>query len=322
MKEQINADWLALAADACSDAGIAWQTIEPLTTMAQRFEGSAEFRNNTVLRIDNRLILKLYGPTQRRAYHIERAVLGTLAEHDYFPAPRLVAAAHRPGALPYLFMTALQGDAPARFWSGYTVDERLELATQIGSLTRNLHHLPVDALARVEEEQGDAELEITRQQAQRIAEIDASTRLTSYQREQLIRFVTFTGHTFFDEPPVLTHADLSHAHIFVARSDSAPQVTGFIDWGEAMIGPAAWDIAGHWFWTFSRDRSAMNAFLATYYPTDRPARLARRCLATLFYTYSMHLLWPEFTEQPWQSDDSIRELTERFFPPDVFGPAD
>ena len=96
MKERMSADWTALAADACSDAGIAWKTVEPLTTMEQRFEEGEEFRNNTVLRIDDRLILKLYGPTQQRAYHVERAVLGTIADYGQFPAPRLVAAAQRP----------------------------------------------------------------------------------------------------------------------------------------------------------------------------------------------------------------------------------
>lgn len=321
MKERMSADWPALAADACSDAGIAWKAIEPLTTMEQRFEEGEEFRNNTVLRIDDRLILKLYGPTQQRAYHVERAVLGTIADYGQFPAPRLVAAAQRPDTLPYLFMTALDGEDPDRFWNGFTVDERLELAAELGALTRELHGLPTDDLAAVEANHGGAELEISRQQAERIAEIKASTGFTSWQREQFVHFVTATGHRFFDEPPVLTHADLSHAHIFVARSESVPHVTGFIDWGEAMVGPAAWDIVCHWFWTFSGDRTAMRECLAAYYPDGRPDRLARRCLAALFYTYSMQLLWPEFAERPLKTDDPIREMSARFFPPDVFGPA-
>lgn len=37
MKEKFTADWLALAAEACADAGVAWQRIEPIQTMEQRF---------------------------------------------------------------------------------------------------------------------------------------------------------------------------------------------------------------------------------------------------------------------------------------------
>ena len=55
-------------------------------------------------------------------------MLGTIADDGDFPAPRLVAAARRPDTLPYLFMTALEGEAPDRSWTGYTAVERLGLA--------------------------------------------------------------------------------------------------------------------------------------------------------------------------------------------------
>ena len=54
---------------------------------------------------------QLFGPTQRRAFHVEQAVLQTLADHAHFPAPRLVAA-ERPDSFPYSIMTAVGGAAP------------------------------------------------------------------------------------------------------------------------------------------------------------------------------------------------------------------
>lgn len=42
-----------------------------------------------MLRIDDRLILKLFGPTQKKAFHVEQAVLQTLAHQARFAAPRL-----------------------------------------------------------------------------------------------------------------------------------------------------------------------------------------------------------------------------------------
>ncbi|MCO5182959.1 MAG: aminoglycoside phosphotransferase family protein [Anaerolineae bacterium] len=322
MKNKVSADWLALAADACADAGIDWKKIEPIRTMEQQFEDSTAYHNNTVLRIDDRLILKLFGPTQRRAFHVEQAVLQTLADHAHFPAPRLVAAAERPDSFPYSIMTAVGGAAPDRDWTGYLDSEKLSLAAEIGSLTRKLHNLPLDELTAVEAEQGGAESEIALEQTKRIAEIKTTSALTTMQRDRFLRFVSEEGHTFFDEPPVLTHADLSHAHIFVARREGTPQVTGFIDWGEALIGPATWDIAAHWFWSYTFDRPMMQACLAAYYPDGLPERLARRCLATIFYTFSMQLMWPHIVAEPLVTDDPIREMTERVFAPAIFGAPD
>lgn len=322
MKEKIAADWLALAADACTDAGIRWKTIKPIQTMEQQFEESSHFHNNTVLRVDDRMILKLFGPTQHKAFHVEQAVLKTLAEHARFAAPRLVAAAARPGTFPYTLMTIIDGEPPDRDWTGYTDAEKLSLASQLGTITRALHELPLDKLAAVEARQDGAEVEIAAQQADRTVEIEATTHFTTRQRSQLLRFVTGEGHTFFDQPPVLTHADLSHAHLFVARHQGIPHVTGFIDWGGALIGPAAWDIAAHWCWSFTFDRPMMQALLTSYYRNGLPDRLARRCLATFFYTFSMQLLWPYVFDRPFQSDDPIREATERLFPPEVFGSPD
>ena len=322
MEQKVSADWLALAAEACADAGIRWRSIAPITAMDQQFEDSTHYRNNTVLNIDTQYVLKLFGPLQQRAYHVERAVLQTLVEHGKFPASRLVAAAETVLPFPYLFMTRVDGEAPDRYWTGYSVREKLALATELGVITRQLHQLPTNELAVVEAQRGGAAQEIALQQADRIREIEDAGRWTRGQRDQIIRFVTEEGHQFFDKPPVLTHADLSHAHIFVARQAGVPAVTGFVDWGGALVGPAEWDIAGHWFWTFSTDGPAMRRLLAAYYPDGKPERLARRCLATLFYTFSMHLLWPEFAERIPQTDDIVREMTELYFPPEIFGSPD
>jgi hypothetical protein len=56
---------------------------------------------------------------------------------------------------------------------------------------------------------------------------------------------------------------------------------------------------------------------------DPPERFARRCLAALLHTYSMSLLWPVFVAREGNSSKSIvRDMTEFFYPPDVFGPPD
>ncbi len=118
-------------------------------------------------------------------------------------------------------------------------------------------------------------------------------------------------------------ASLAHNHIYLAKDSGDWQVTGIIDWGEAMLGPAEWDIAYLWFWTFSCNQAAMHECLQTLYADHpRPSRFARRCMAATLYTSSMSLLWPHFAKHTYTTESIEREMTAFFFPPDVFGPPD
>jgi len=108
-------------------------------------------------------------------------------------------------------------------------------------------------------------------------------------------------------------------------------VTGIIDWVDAVLGPAEWDIVCLWHWTFNGvwcntfgpEWEAMQACLRTLFADDHPPeRFARRCLAAHLHTPWMKLLWPNFVAQEGGSQDIVRDLTEYLFTPDVFGPSD
>ena len=160
-------------------------------------------------------------------------------------------------------------------------------------------------------------------QAERIAEIEATETLSARQRDALRLYLLGEALQFLDEPPVLTHSDFSHAHIYLAREAGTIMITGFIDWAEAMLGPAEWDIAFHWFWTLNQDHEAMRECLKAFYPDGRlPERFAQRCLSTHLYSYSMGELWPYFAKNVGKSESIVREMTAFFFPPDVFGSPD
>lgn len=135
--------------------------------------------------------------------------------------------------------------------------------------------------------------------------------------------ITGTTQEFLNEPPVLTHSDFSQAHVYIARETDAVKVLGIIDWAEAMLGPPEWDIAFHWFWSFTRDREAMRAGPKAFYPDEQfPERFARRCLRTHPYSFSMGELWPCFAGRVEDSESIVRQMTAFLFPADVFGSPD
>jgi hygromycin-B 7''-O-kinase len=320
MKYMGSENWTELAVAACDHAGVDCGSIEAITTWDQKFVDGDGYRNNAVFRIGGRRCLKIYGPTSQRQFHVERAALQTLADHNGIPAPRFVAGGERAQGRPYLIMTEIPGSSAEAIWDQLPRSDQLVVAREIGAITAAIHRLPQDELAAVEEQFGGRREEIARQQAERIAEIEAAGALSARQRDELMHFVRGEALEFINAPPVLTHYDFSHAHIFLARENDTSKVTGFIDWGEAMLGPPEWDIAYHWFWTFSGDREAMAQCLQAYYADNhRPEQLAWRCLATHLYTFSMGLLWPSFAKDAGGTGSIVHEMVESFFPAAVFG---
>jgi hygromycin-B 7''-O-kinase len=238
------------------------------------------------------------------------------------PVPRLIAAGTIVNA-PYIIMSEVGGKTLQHSWADLSSVELRTIAGEIGSITAQLHGQPQDKLAAVEAKFG-GRVEICREmEANRSAEIEANANFSTRHKDELLEFLHGEARDFLDTPPVLTHSDLSHAHIYIARTNHHPAVSGVIDWAEAMLGPAEWDTSFHWFWTFSQDKPTMQACLNSYYRDgSRPDQLARRCFATHLYTYSMQEVWDYFTKTVSDSEAIVRAMISTLFPPDVFGAPD
>lgn len=291
---------------------------------------------NAVFRLDGQRYLKLYHRNAGRQFPIERCALLALAAGG-IPAPRLLAAAERTGAPSYVIVTAIPGASAEHTWGDLSRSEQLALARSFGAVTRACQQLPPGDLAAVERQVGGGRDSIAFEREQRLAEIVAAPTLPearrtlfdplpSASREDLIQFIYGEARDYCAAQPVFNHADLSHAHVFISNTTGAWALSGVIDWAEAMLVPAEWDITFLWFWTFTRDREAMRACLEAYFDGARPpARYARRCLAATLHSYQWvevwHSLRDEFAREQ-RSGPWVRQMTAFLFPPEVFGEPD
>jgi aminoglycoside phosphotransferase (APT) family kinase protein len=217
-------------------------------------------------------------------------------------------------------------------WEHVPRAEQLAIARSLGTITAAIHRLPQQALAAVERRFGGRDEHIIApERAKRVAEIEATDRLSVRQRDDLLRFLHEEAREHLDGLQKVAHFDLAHNHIYLSRATRAWQVAGIIDWAEAVLGPPEWDVVYLWHWTFTaiwhgrltRDREAMRACLGTLFADHHPPeRFARRCLAALLHTPSMSLLWPYFAARENGARDVVRDMTAYFFPSDVFGPPD
>jgi hypothetical protein len=320
--------WMALAAAACDHAGIRSSSLEIVGTWQNN-------HRNLVCRLDAQHYLKLYTREPRRQFHAERCALQVMAEHG-LPAPRLRAAASPDGLPPYIVTTAVTGASAEHAWGNLSRTEQLILAHEFGVITAAYHQLPQQQFAVVEDEVGGGHESIAFERKQRLAEIEAGPFLSESQRtlyeslpanrDTLIHFISSESPEHFKGPVVFSHCDLSHAHIFVSDTTGYWHVSGVIDWAETMLVPAEWDLTFHWFWTFTRDRDAMKAFLKAYFNSiPPPDRFARRCFAAYLHTYDWVALWNalrnEFIYKP-NAGTLERQMTEFLFPPEVFGSPD
>ena len=319
--------WVDIAAAVCNHAGLEYDSIETLTTWDQ------EHNENALYRLDGERILKVYGPPVDWRFYTERAILRILAEHPAILGPQIVAAGERPGELPYLAMTAVAGAEMEEVWTRMTHTEQLAIARSVGTIIAAIHRLPQEELAAVERQsRGRNQQIIKREEARRSAElIEETETLSVQQRDALLFFLHEEAPQHLSGPPVITHFDLSHHHVYLSQEMGTWQVTGIIDWADAVLGPPEWDIVCLWHWTFNGvwqdtftpEWEAMQVCLqAIFGEQELPQRFARRCLAAHLHTPWMSLLWPRFVAQVGSTQNVVRALTAYLFTPDVFGPPD
>jgi hygromycin-B 7''-O-kinase len=276
-----------------------------------------------VYRLAGRQYLKVFGPTVERQFHVERAVLRTIEHDRAIPAPRIVAEGEVGDGLPYLILTEIPGSTAEVVWDNLSRSEQLALARDFGTISAAIHRLPQQALAAVEQQFGGRREHIQAAQARLSAQIEATTTLSTQRCHEMIRFLEGEAWTYLNGLPKLAHCELAHNHLYLSQESGTWQVTGFIDWADAMIGPPEWDVTFLWFWTFTRDQEAMQHCLQTLYADGQPpAQFARRCLAAILHTHSGPGLWAEFAASDNGSKPIEQAMTEYLFPPTLFGPPD
>ncbi len=312
-------DWIELASEVCAHAGIRHASLEIVRTW--------EHAQNAVYRLDGERYLKLYRHEAQRQFAVERCALQVL-ERAGLPAPRLLAAAWTPDLPPCVLSSGVAGTALEDAWPALDRADRLAMARELGALTAAIHRLPLAELARVEDEVGSGREAIERERSRRSAEIEGFRALSDAQRAELRRFLDEEARAYLDTPPVFGHCDLSHAHVFAARTAERWRVSAVIDWAEASIVTPEWDLAYLWFWTLNQDRDAMRALLAEgfYRDTSPPDRLARRCYAAVLHTDQWPLLWhhlrPARARHEFGPGPMVPQVTAFLFPPEIFGAAD
>ena len=155
------------------------------------------------------------------------------------------------------------------------------IARQLGSFLGKLHAFPVDRATKagVREETSTA----THRRDKSIEESDRITDLP-VDADRLRHYLERNAPPPLDGVPKLVHNDLWAEHILI--DPRSGEVSGIIDWGDAVIGDPAVDFAGLYTWR----ETLLEAVLEHYSGAHIPDAISRaRYLATCLAVHNISL---------------------------------
>ena len=226
---------------------------------------------NAVFRLDEAYVVKVIPPFWQRDAQREAAALSWVHERLPVTTPTLLAAGEWNG-WHYLVEPYLSGQVLRDVWPQLTEAQRVDLATQHGTIMAALHNLPIkqapgaldfDWQAMISEQLAVCATEMGKANVPALLLADLDAYLAAQQAAVL-------EHT----PTVLLHGDLNFLNLLVDMQQGHWQITALIDWSDAKVGPIAHEWISPGVHMYRGDRAPLHALYAAYAQDHALARTA------------------------------------------------
>ena len=176
--------------------------------------------------------VKLFSPFWGEDFVPERLVLRQLSGRFDLPTPQLVAEG-RIEDWPYIIVTAVDGVPLYKVWHSMGVADRERIAARCGELMASLHSTQTEGLEAIAVDWPDFVERQIQDCIDRLIRADVSERWIRSALEFLDDLPPLFEPGF---QPVLLSADVTDEHILVSERQGRWELTGFIDFGDAMLG--------------------------------------------------------------------------------------
>jgi hygromycin-B 7''-O-kinase len=188
--------------------------------------------SNVLFWVDHNRLIKLFPPLWADDCAREALVLSALANQSGFEVPRVHFSGEVEG-WPYLVLSRLSGVSLDMIWEGLNPADRERIAVGLGSMMAELHRTPTNDLSELGPDwntflQGQLHTCLDTQRAAGASPAWLADIAAFYS--DLPSLVT-PGYQ-----PVLINADLNPEHIFCRETPAGWDVTGILDFGDAMLG--------------------------------------------------------------------------------------
>jgi hygromycin-B 7''-O-kinase len=303
--------------DALHDQPERWRGV--IETIAARYSAAPVTQpdDGTALvgLVGDELVIKLYPPFLRDHCEFEAAVLPRLHGRLGVPTPALLDRFEHQG-WPGHVMTRLTGTPLDRVWPSLDEPNRCALLAALGRLAAEVHALPVQEIAALAPAWPDF---IERQRAGCLRR-QTRTGLPEHLLAQLEAFIAgplpsgpLSGP--LSGPDVILTGEYTPFNLLVAPGASGEMVlSGMFDFGDGLVGPAAYDWLGPLCFLAAGHRARREAFFSGYglAPQDWPAQ--RLALLRLLLLHRYSALKAQIACPGWQQAATFDELAALAWP--------
>ena len=284
-----HAAWRAAIVEVCAAHGIECDAVSAYA------DGS-----NLVAAVDNRWIVKIFPTFHGHQWESERRVLAHLRDAKLpLKVPALIAEGTREDGWLYVVMEKLPGLALASCWDEIGPHERIRMIEQIGSTMAAVHRLPLDELGSLPPEWGS----FLRNQKVNCRNRHASLGVPPWFERGLADLVREWAPENAAEDRVLLTGEYTPFNLLVQRNATSWELTGMIDFGDAMVGPRDYDFLGPSMFSCAGDPLLVTALLRGYFgeaqPMNRQTRMRFMALAVLhrYANFNVQLCIPAWRER-------------------------
>lgn len=201
------------------------------------------------------IVVKLTHPRWRDDIETEVILLDSVAGKIPHDTPRPLHHGTVQG-WPFLVMSRTDGESVRDVWPRLSADERLDVAGQIGEMTRCLHQIELPPVRL----HWTAWLSSLRASAKRR---HAGSTVPAHLLDQVDAFVD--GLTAADTPLAFVHTEIYEDHVLLRRgAESRWHIAALIDFADARVGHPHYDLPACVELMFRADASSLRAFLLGY----------------------------------------------------------
>jgi hygromycin-B 7''-O-kinase len=249
--------------------------------------------------VGRELVVKLYPPFLRDHFDFEVAALQRLAGRLSVATPRLVAHAERDG-WPYHVITQLRGEALTEAWPGLGETAKCDVLAAIGHVAAQVHALPVNGMAALAPDweafiAGQRERCFRRQQR------------TGLPEHLLAQVEAFVAGPLPEGPRVILTGEYTPMNLLYEAG-----LSGMFDFGDGLVGPAAYDWLGPLCFMAAGVRERCDAFFEGY--GVRRDAVDRVGLMRLLLLHRYSNLRVQIALDGWKTAGSFEALAEMVWP--------
>jgi len=215
---------------------------------------------NIVFRAGDGPWIKLFPPLWPEDFVRERVGLEAVTGTEGLAVPQLLHEGELEG-WHYVVISNVPGRALGEIWIDLEDRQRIELAEQLGALIARLHAIDVAGCAPIS---ADWSAFVTRRVAAVVPRNERAGANSAWLTELGVFATESAPLVSGPIEPVFLHADLTDEHVFVTECGGRWQISGLIDFGDAMIGDPLYEFAAPTAFLCQRRPTAQRALLRGY----------------------------------------------------------